>query len=110
VTTTPTALVTGAYVGNTTTSMYVSPVGTTTVVTKCTLTNVTGTSCEVTVHLSSSLTTNPESPLQTVTVPANSCVVVSALAQLAVPAGGSILMVASTAATCVCKMAGVQFA
>ena len=88
---TPASLVTGAFLNASITNLYTSPAGTTTVITKMTLTNVTSSAAIVTIYLSGSTSTTPTSPLQTLTVPANSTVAVAFIVQHAVPAGGAIL-------------------
>ena len=108
-TTTPSSLLTGAYVGATATVLYTSPVGTQTMVSKFTLTNVTGSSVTVTINLSTSNVTNTTSPLQTLTVPANSTVVVSTAQQHIVPPNGALIASASTGGAVIAKISGVQF-
>lgn len=100
---------TGSFLQTTAGNLYTSPVGTQSVITKMTLTNVSTDTIVVDVYLSSTNLASATSPLQTVTVSPLGTTTVQTALQHVIPANGSVLARASVANVIIAKLSVVQF-
>ncbi len=100
---------TGALLGTSDTSLYTSPPGVSSMISKFTLTNTSGGAVVVNTNLSSSNVTNAESLLQIMTVPPNGTVTVQSALQHVIPPNGSVLANASDPSAIIAKLSVVQF-